>query len=121
MMQELQEQIVPELEAGETAIKSDSRLVVVRRQWNDWREAKYRFDQLEDPHWSYTCGGICVPAPRAFIHAYVICTAMVEGELAHSGTHGSCPHRIKVCVVKKANAKDVFADLKAIADTKCVR
>ena len=36
---------------------------------------------------------------------------MIDGELAHSAAHGSCPHRIKVCVVAKSNSTQVKAML----------
>lgn len=102
-------------------VNEDDRRVVVRRQWNGYMEATYRFDQLEDPHWSSFSGGVNAPTPRPYIHAYVMCDGMLDGELAHSGVHGPCPHRIKVCVVQKINTKDVIADLKKIADSKPTR
>ena len=77
--------------------------VWVRRQWNDWRRALYRLADLEDVHWTDLSGGTRAPAPRYFLHGYVWCDGMLEGELAHSGMHGQCPHHVKVCVIKKDN------------------
>lgn len=85
----------------------------VRRQWNDYRTAKYRLDAIEGVHWDSISGGVNAVAIRPFLHAYVWCDAMLEGELAHSCAHGKGPHRIKVCIVKKDNDPDVFAQLVA--------
>lgn len=38
---------------------------------------------------------------QSFIYGYVNCQGMLEGEVSHSGIHGSCPHSIKVCALKK--------------------
>lgn len=83
-------------------------IVRVRRQWNDWREAEYRFEDVSGLHWDVESGGINQMAPQPFIHGYVMCDGMLSGELAHSCAHGRGPHRIKVCVVKKANTPEVF-------------
>lgn len=63
-------------------------------------------------------GGINQMAPQPFIHGYVMCDGMLSGELAHSCAHGRRPHRIKVCVVKKANTPEVFKRLLEIAGPK---
>jgi hypothetical protein len=34
---------------------------------------------------------------------YVMCDGMIDGELAHSCSHGPPPHDIKVCLLKKDN------------------
>ncbi|HHY32804.1 MAG TPA: hypothetical protein GX515_07250 [Firmicutes bacterium] len=93
-----------------------SDIVWVRRQWNHWQKAAYRLKDLTGIHWDVVSGGCQAPAPRPFIHAYVQCDAMIEGELAHSGVHGPCPHTIKVCIVKKDNDPKVFARLVQVAD-----
>lgn len=77
--------------------------VWVRRQVNDYRTAMYPLDALEDPHWDNVSGGSRITQTQDFIFGYVICNAMLKGELAHFGLHGPCPHRIKVCVLKKDN------------------
>jgi hypothetical protein len=82
--------------------------VVVRRQWNDWRAAGYRLEDVLDIHWDVMSGGIRQRAPRRFLYAYVDCAAMIDGEIAHSGIHGPCPHQIKVCILKKDNDPRVF-------------
>src|SRR5207247_4406995 len=89
----------------------NEQLVTVRRQWNDHRLATYHLDDVDDPHWSEMSGGIAAPAPRPFLHGYVWCDGMVNGELAHSCAHGAGPHRIKVCIVKKDNQPASYAAL----------
>lgn len=88
--------------------------VVVRRQWNDYRKATYRLADISDLHWDRYSGGVFAYAPQPFIHGYVQCDAMLSGELAHSGTHGSCPHRIKVCLTKIDN-KPVWDQVLSLA------
>lgn len=84
-------------------------LVYVRRQWNDHRIAAYRIEDVRGAHWDDISGGVQAPAPQPFIHAYVLCNGMVDGELPHSGMHGGpCPHRIKVVILKKDNSPEVY-------------
>jgi len=92
--------------------------VWVRRQWNDDMVAKYRLNDVDKVHWSTSSGGVMAPTPQPFLHGYVWCDAMVEGELAHSGVHGPCPHEIKVCIVRKDNDPDVFQMLQEAAGPK---
>ena len=94
-------------EAVDTLI--DQNLVTVRRQWNDWRTAEYKLCNVDGLHLSDQSGGVNASASQEFIHGYVQCDGMESGELAHSGSHGPCPHQIKVCFVKKDNNKKVFA------------
>ncbi len=54
-------------------------------------------------------------APQPFIHVRVWCDQMIKGELAHSCRHGPPPHEILVCVVKRDNEPDVFAELERMA------
>jgi hypothetical protein len=79
------------------------QIVSVRRQWNDYREARYRLDDISDMHWTDVSGGVNARAPRKFVHGYVRCDGMIDGELAHSCRHGTGPHRVKVCITKKGN------------------
>ena len=87
--------------------------VIVRRQFNDWRTATYRVDDLSDLHWSDVSGGVRARANREYLCGYVFCDAAIEGELAHSCRHGEGPHQIKVCVVKGDNTKATYAGLLA--------
>jgi len=90
--------------------------VYVRRQWNDWRIAGYFLTDVSGLHWDSISGGIMAASPRPFLSGYVLCTEMVEGELAHSCEHGPPPHKIKVCITKKDNTKEVYEKLSALAD-----
>jgi hypothetical protein len=81
----------------------DMETLTVRRQWNNWKQAVYRFEDVSDLHWSKVSGGVNRRANRYYVHAYVMCDAMVVGRVAHSCKHGEGPHRIKVCIVKKLN------------------
>lgn len=101
---------------GEDSETSDED-VSIRRHWNDWKIARVEFSHLENPHWDWVSGGVGVPAPRPFIHAYVWCTDVV-GHIAHSCTHGEAPHRIKVVIVKKDNAQVIWDRLLSIVGPK---
>ena len=93
--------------------KNDNGIVLVRRQWNDWRDARYRLCDIEGLHWTSVSGGVNAPAPRPFIHGYVWCDTMIDGELAHSCRHGTGPHRVKVCLIKKNN-KSIWPKILAL-------
>ncbi len=89
--------------------------VVVRRQWNDWRRATVSLAALDRVHWDRWGGGVRAQSPRPFLHAYIRCDRILEGELAHSCLHGEGPHQIKVCIVKKDNMPEIFRHLLALA------
>ena len=91
----------------------DDPIITVRRQWNDWRQARYRLSDLSDFQMDDTSGGVWAVAPRPFLHAFVWCNRMIDGELAHSCNHGPPPHRIKICIVKKDNTKEIYAVARA--------
>lgn len=91
--------------------------IYVRRQWNDWRVGKVRFNDLQGFHWDWCSGGVMAPAPQPFIHAYTSCDC-INGEIAHSCAHGEGPHDIKVCVVKKDNKPSTFELIKSIVGPK---
>ena len=77
--------------------------VAVRRQCNDHRRATFRIDALDGWRWDTVSGGVNAVAPQPFVHAYCCCDGMIDGEIAHSGAHGPCPHRIKVCLTRVDN------------------
>jgi hypothetical protein len=81
--------------------------VRIRRQINDTRIGIADFSSLSGFKWDTISGGVQSVAPQPFIHAYVWCDE-VEGELPHSGSHGPCPHSIKVVIVKKDNTPEVW-------------
>lgn len=93
----------------------EKTIVTVRRQWNDWRQARVDINALLGFHWDEYSGGVHARSPRPFLHAYMSCDAIIDGELAHSCMHGDGPHRIKVCIVKKDNGKKLFERLTELA------
>jgi hypothetical protein len=100
-----------------STIESKSLDVFIRRQWNDFRIAKVSRENIRDLRWDFISGGMRSRAPQPFIHAYVWCD-QVEGDIAHSCMHGRGPHRIKVCVTKKDNDRNVWRVLLEAAGPK---
>jgi hypothetical protein len=92
--------------------------VVIRRQWNERRRATYRLSDISQVHWDTISGGVRARAPQPFLHGYVWCDDVLEGELAYSCRHGDGPPQIKVCIVKEDNDPTVFARLVADAGPK---
>ena len=90
----------------------------LRRHPTDREKAKYALSDLESPHWDVVSGGRQAPTPQPFVFGYVSCDGALEGEVAHSGSHGPCPHRIKVCVVAKDNSKAIFDSIRRQAGKK---
>ena len=97
---------------------SEREIVYVRRQWSDWRIGTVPLDALWDFHWRSESGGVRISSPRPFNHARMFCTALIEGEIAHTCEHGPPPHEILVCFTKKDNGKKMFDRLKTLADSK---
>jgi hypothetical protein len=91
--------------------------VKIRRQWNDWRIAEIDCEKIRNVHWDRFSGGVNVPAPQYFIHAYIWCDDY-EGELAHSCQHGKGPHHIKICITKTDNEPTLFAKIEKQAGPK---
>lgn len=79
--------------------------VEVRRHPSDWQTATYRMDDVSGLHWASMSGGVGRGTSRPAVFGYVLCDALLCGELAHSCAHGPPPHRILVCLPKKLNAK----------------
>jgi|TARA_Y100000031_G_scaffold150563_1_gene190235 hypothetical protein len=88
--------------------------VRVRRQWNDHRIGVVRWSDLKSPRWDTVSGGTLARSPQPFIHSYVMCDR-VRGDIAHSCAHGPGPHKIKVCLVKKDNTKEVWERMLELA------
>ena len=94
---------------GTPAVQKDVT-VRVRRQFNDYRIGEVPFSKLWAFDWRRTSGGVQAPAPFPFASAMVVCTD-VDGEIAHSGTHGPCPHDIRVCINKSDQDPAVWAKI----------
>ena len=85
--------------------------VKVRRQPNDYQVATYKLSGIFDLHWDDVSGGIGVSfMDQHFLYGYVQCDEAVEGEVAHSCQHGTAPHSIKICILKKDN-KTIYESL----------
>lgn len=97
-------------------------LITVRREPQDYRNATYRLDDLKEPHWSDHCnnteGRFRGRFNDDYICGYVQCDGALEGGVAHTGNHGPCPHRIKVCVIKKYTDKAAYKALLEIVGEK---
>src|SRR5256885_16255855 len=91
-------------------IESSCTKVKVQRMWNDWRVAEIDYERIRNIQWDRLSGGINVPAPQYFIHAYIWCDDY-EGELAHSCQHGKGQHNIKICITKTINEPSVLAKI----------
>ena len=90
------------IEATNLADGPNEPIIEVRRQWNDYRLARYRLKDIDELHWSnYSSGGFS--APGLFVHGYVRCDQMLSGKLSHSCQHGPPPHRLKVSMTKTGN------------------
>ena len=89
-------------------INSTDTNIWVRRQWNDWRKGKVKISNISNLHWDCMSGGVRTLAPRNFVHGYIFCTDIIEGEVAHSCQHGSPPHNIKICICKCDNTKESY-------------
>jgi hypothetical protein len=72
---------------------------------------RVRLENLHGVRWDDTSGGVRAPAPQFFLRGYISCDSIIEGEINHSCRHGSGPHYIKVCIVKRDNDPFVFAEL----------
>lgn len=95
--------------------------VWVRRQHDDHRKARYPLDDIRGVNWDSRSGGVQAKAPQYLLFGYADCDGMVEGEIAHSGVHGPCPHSIKVCILKADNDPAVYRLLAERAGEKPTR
>jgi hypothetical protein len=91
----------------------DDSIIYVRRQPTDWKTGSVYYKDLEDFCWDMITGGTRIKTSNLHLFAYMWCDKVIEGEVAHSGIHGPCPHRIKVCVLKTDNPK-TFRDLEQL-------
>jgi hypothetical protein len=107
-------------DAGAAKMTDEAEVHVwVRRRWNDRKIGKVRLADLSGFHWSqygsghkFLFGGI---APQPFLHAFMLCTKIIEGRIGHTCRHGPPPHTIKVCMTRKDNRRG-FAFLESLAD-----
>jgi len=89
----------------------DEKTVWVRRQYNDDQSAKYYLKNVSGIKWDKISGGVNAIAPNWSLYGYVNCQGMIEGDVAHSGIHGSCPHNIKICILKIDNTIEIIKEI----------
>lgn len=81
-------------------------LIPVQREWKGWRTADVRLGDLQNIHWLQPNG-----APVPLVHAYVLCTSFVNGDIPHDCGRVAVPHRLLVCVLKSHIAPSAHAEL----------
>lgn len=82
---------------------SDEVIVYVRRHPMDYRTARYRLSDIMRLHISEISGGLNRPLAYPGVFGYAFCNTMVDGEIAHSCSHGPPPHEILVYLMKGLN------------------
>ncbi len=91
--------------------------IAIRHQWNSWRIGEAKLIDIAGLHWDILSGGAHAPAPQPFVYGYVYCDK-IEGDIDHSCIHCEGPHKIKVCIVKKDNDKQVWSEILKIVGPK---
>jgi hypothetical protein len=81
-------------------------VVVVHRNWSDWRTETVTLADLEDIHWWQPPG-----APRPLLHAYVWCHRVCSRKPLHDCNPLSAPHRLRLCILKAHVLPDTFDEL----------
>jgi hypothetical protein len=89
----------------------DEMVIRVHSEWNGWRNAEVRLDDLQDVHWFQPAG-----APHALVHGYIFCSDIVVGDIPHVCDRKSAPHRLRVCILKRHAIASVYAELARGAD-----
>jgi hypothetical protein len=93
-------------------MKTDDHMAIsVTGDWNDWQSAHARIEDLGDVHWHQPQG-----APHPLLYAYVSCTDLVGGTLAHRCGNLPAPHRVRVCILKSRNMPAAYTALARKAD-----
>lgn len=87
---------------------TDDDLVSVRRAWNSGEIAQVYVGDVSSPLWDIIGGGTKETPPEAFIYGYIMCDTIVSGGVAHSCLHGTGPHSIKVCILRRDNLPRIY-------------
>lgn len=90
----------------------DWLMIRVHSAWDSWHSAEVRLADLRDIHWSQPGH-----APHRLLHAFVSCTALTSGDLAHTCDPGSAPHALLVCVLKRHAIPEAYSTLVQRADS----
>jgi hypothetical protein len=89
----------------------DGMLIRVQSEWNGWRTAEVRLQDLQIVHWFQPS-----QAPHSLLHGYISCTNLVSGDIPHDCDRASAPHRLLVCILKRHAIPSVYAELARRAD-----
>jgi hypothetical protein len=90
---------------------SDDFLIRVQADWNGWRNAEVRINDLSDVHWLQPHG-----APHPLVHGYIACSTIATGDIPHGCDRRTAPHRLLVCILKRHTIATVYAELTRRAD-----
>lgn len=96
----------------------EERYVWVVRHKGDYKKGKVRVEDILDVRWDRISGGVKKNDGMWGLYGYIYCNKIVEGEIGHSGIHGSCPHYIKVRIQKCDNDKSIYEELATRAGVK---
>ena len=97
---------------------AEKDLVSVRRQWDSWEVAQVYVGDVTNLLWDLTSGGVKETAPEAFLYGFIWCDTIVSGNVAHSCLHGTAPHSIKVCILRRDNAPRIYHYFENLAGPK---
>jgi hypothetical protein len=89
----------------------DRAIVRVYSAWDSWHCAEVRLTDLRDLHWSQPGH-----APHRLLHAFLSCTKILSGDLAHTCDRTSAPHALLVCVLKRHTVPEAYSELVRRAD-----
>lgn len=85
--------------------------VRVQQEWDGWRTADVRLQDLHNIHWLQPPG-----APRPLAHGYVSCASITAGSLLHECSGSPSSHRLLVCVLKRHTAAAAWAEIERQAN-----
>ena len=89
----------------------DEVLIRVQSEWNGWRSAEIRLRDLQSVHWFQPD-----EAPHPLLHAFILCTNLVSGDIPHDCDRTPPPHRLLVCVLKRHTTPSTYAHIARRAD-----
>jgi hypothetical protein len=84
----------------------EGMLIRVHGSWKGWRNAEVKLGNIRGVHWSQPD-----QAPNQLLYGFISCTDIVSGEIPHECDHGSAPHDLLVCVLKRHVVSSAYATL----------
>lgn len=76
-----------------------AELVMVRSEWKSTAGVRIALDMVEDLHWRRPPG-----SRRGYLYGSIWCNGEVSGDLDHQCSRSEGPHRLTICVMRRANA-----------------